>query len=88
MTGMVFITFPLPATQFSRRSPVYDLGMSRRGRLHCHGNYAYIVVFFNRSFHAVTGTEMAVARSSDTGHTWTSTFFNINSGPASSTTSH
>src|SRR4029077_4299765 len=42
--------------------------------------YAYIVVFFNQNFHAVTGTEVAVARSSDAGHTWTSTFFNFNSG--------
>ncbi len=47
-----------------------------------HGNvfYAYIVVFFNQGFDAITGTEMAVARSSDAGHTWTSTFFNFNSG--------
>jgi hypothetical protein len=42
--------------------------------------YAYIVVFFNQNFHAVTGTEVAVARSSDAGHTWASTFFNFNSG--------
>ena len=42
--------------------------------------YSYIVVFFNRSFHAITGTEMAVARSTDRGHTWTATFFNENVG--------
>jgi hypothetical protein len=42
--------------------------------------YSYIVVFFNHGFNAITGTEMAVARSSDGGHTWTSTYFNFNSG--------
>ncbi len=42
--------------------------------------YAYIVVFFNQGFNAITGTEMAVARSSDGGRTWTSTYFNFNSG--------
>src|SRR5262249_9788361 len=42
--------------------------------------YAYIVVFFNHGFNAITGTEMAVARSSDAGRTWTPTFFNFNSG--------
>jgi hypothetical protein len=42
--------------------------------------YSYIVVFFNRTFTGVQGSEMAVARSSDLGHTWTATFFNLNSG--------
>lgn len=42
--------------------------------------YGYIVVFFNRTFHAITGTEMAVARSSDNGQHWTATFFNENVG--------
>jgi hypothetical protein len=45
-----------------------------------HVFYAYIVVFFNKGFDAITGTEMAVARSSDGGRTWTSTYFNFNSG--------
>ncbi len=45
-----------------------------------HVFYAYIVVFFNQGFNAITGTEMAVARSSDAGRSWTSTFFNFNSG--------
>ncbi|HEV2372699.1 MAG TPA: hypothetical protein VGS19_11060, partial [Streptosporangiaceae bacterium] len=47
-----------------------------------HGNvfYAYIVVFFSHGFFsphgkAINGTELAVARSSDGGQTWTSTFF-------------
>ena len=42
--------------------------------------YSYIVVFWNPHFHNVTGSEMAVARSSDAGHTWTATFFNLNAG--------
>ena len=43
--------------------------------------YSYIVVFFNRSFAAIQGTEMAVAKSSDGGKTWPQvTFFNFNSG--------
>src|SRR5262249_31484295 len=35
-----------------------------------HVFYSYIVVFFNHGFNAITGTEMAVARSSDAGRTW------------------
>jgi hypothetical protein len=42
--------------------------------------YSYIVVFFNRTFTGVQGSEMAVARSGDFGQTWTATFFNLNSG--------
>src|SRR6266704_3103399 len=43
--------------------------------------YSYIVVFFNRSFRSIQGTEMAVAKSSDGGKTWPQvTFFNFNSG--------
>jgi len=42
--------------------------------------YSYIVVFFSPTFGAVTGTEMAVARSTDGGQTWTPTYFNFTSG--------
>jgi hypothetical protein len=45
--------------------------------------YAYIVVFFSRGFGhgvAINGTEMAVARSSDGGRTWRSTFFALQPG--------
>ncbi len=42
--------------------------------------YSYIVVFFNKTFHAVQGSEMAVARSSDGGQHWDATFFNPNEG--------
>jgi hypothetical protein len=45
--------------------------------------YSYIVVFFgNQAFKSITGTEMAVARSSDGGRTWTATYFNFKSGTA------
>lgn len=49
--------------------------------------YSYIVVFFSNGFNngngvAINGTEMAVARSSDGGHTWASTFFALQTGEA------
>jgi hypothetical protein len=42
--------------------------------------YSYIVVFFNQNFRAVTATELAVARSSDGGQTWSSTYFGLTTG--------
>jgi hypothetical protein len=42
--------------------------------------YSYIVVFFNRFFDSINGTELAIARSADGGHTWTATFVNLNAG--------
>jgi hypothetical protein len=44
--------------------------------------YVYIIVFFNLGFDAVTATEMAVARSSDAGQTWVSTYFALENGSA------
>ncbi len=44
--------------------------------------YSYIVVFFNQNFAAVTATEMAVARSSDGGMSWTPTYFGLTTGTA------
>jgi hypothetical protein len=41
--------------------------------------YSYIVVFFGAGG-GINGTEMAVARSSDGGRTWVSTYFNQNGG--------
>jgi hypothetical protein len=46
-----------------------------------HVYYTYIVVFFTKGFAAVTGSEMAVARSSDGGRTWTPTYFALHSHP-------
>ena len=43
--------------------------------------YSYIVVFFG-SGGGVNGTEMAVARSSDGGQTWTPAYFNVQTGSA------
>lgn len=42
--------------------------------------YSYIVVFFSHGFVGVVGTEMAVARSSDGGMTWTATYFSFQTG--------
>lgn len=42
--------------------------------------YSYIVVFFSHGFVGVVGTEMAVARSSDGGKTWTATYFMLQTG--------
>ncbi len=50
-----------------------------------HGNvyYSYIVVFFsNGGGVSINGTAMAVARSSDGGRTWTSTYFDQQTGQA------
>lgn len=41
--------------------------------------YSYIVVFFTHNFTAVSGSEMAVAHSMDAGHTWTATYFALQS---------
>ncbi len=43
--------------------------------------YSYIVVFFSAGG-SINGTEMAVSRSTDHGATWTSTFFNPQTGNA------
>jgi hypothetical protein len=43
--------------------------------------YSYIVVFFSAGG-AINGSEMAVARSSDDGHTWKATFFSMHRGGA------
>lgn len=51
--------------------------------------YSYIVVFFSKAFAvsrnsvAIDGTEMAVARSSDGGLTWASTYFALQTGESS-----
>jgi hypothetical protein len=43
--------------------------------------YSYIIVFFNRFFDSIQGTEMAVAKSFDSGKTWPQvSYFNFNSG--------
>src|SRR6266571_149004 len=76
--GAVDLPLPLPATTNGT-----DFGSDPGVAFDTRGNvyYSYIVVFFNRSFRSIQGTEMAVAKSSDGGKTWPQvTFFNFNSG--------
>jgi len=56
----------------------YDFGSDPGVAWDRHGNvyYSYIVVFFGAGF-GVVGSEMAVARSSDGGATWTATYFDF-----------
>ena len=75
--GAVDLPLP-PNTQNSRINFGSDPGVAWDARDNVF--YSYIVVFFNQNFHAVTGSEMAVARSSDGGHTWTSTYFGLTIG--------
>src|SRR5207244_7958442 len=78
--GAVDLPLPPPATTNGT-----DFGSDPGVAFDTRGNvyYSYIVVFFNRSFASIQGTEMAVAKSSDGGKTWPQpqvTFFNFNSG--------
>lgn len=60
-----------------------DFGSDPGVAFDTHGNvyYSYIVVFFNRTFGSIQGTELAVAKSSDGGATWPQvTYFNFSSG--------
>jgi hypothetical protein len=76
--GGVDLPLPPPATTNGT-----DFGSDPGVAFDTHGNvyYSYIVVFFNRFFRSIQGTEMAVAKSTDGGKTWPQvTFFNFNSG--------
>jgi hypothetical protein len=76
--GAVDLPLPPPATTNGT-----DFGSDPGVAFDTHGNvyYSYIVVFFNRTFRSIQGTEMAVAKSFDGGKTWPQvTFFNFNSG--------
>jgi hypothetical protein len=76
--GGVDLPLPPPATTNG-----VDFGSDPGVAFDTHGNvyYSYIVVFFNRSFAAIQGTEMAVAKSFDGGKSWPQvTYFNFNSG--------
>src|SRR6266852_6119229 len=73
--GAVDLPLPPPATTNGT-----DFGSDPGVAFDTRGNvfYSYIVVFFSGGFPngvAINGTEMAVARSSDGGRTWTSTYF-------------
>src|SRR5215831_18769016 len=74
------VDLPLPPAATTNGT---DFGSDPGVAFDTRGNvyYSYIVVFFNRTFHSIQGTEMAVAKSSDGGQTWPQvTFFNFNSG--------
>lgn len=76
--GAVDLPLPPPATTNG-----VDFGSDPGVAFDTHGNvyYSYIVVFFNRTFGSIQGTEVAVAKSTDGGKTWPqATFFNFNSG--------
>jgi hypothetical protein len=70
--GGVDLPLPPPISQNG-----FDFGSDPGVAWDLHGNvyYSYIVVFFSASG-SINGTEMAVARSSDGGRSWTATFFN------------
>ena len=80
------VDLPLPSALVANGT---DFGSDPSVAWDTHGNvfYAYIVVFFSRGFGspngvAINGTEVAVARSSDGGRTWRSTFFALQTGEA------
>jgi hypothetical protein len=76
--GAVDLPLPPPATTNG-----VDFGSDPGVAFDTRGDvyYSYIVVFFNRTFGSIQGTEMAVAKSTDGGATWPhATFFNFNSG--------
>src|SRR5262249_22523046 len=72
------VDLPLPDPT---KSNGFDFGSDPGVAWDSFGNvyYSYIVVFFS-SGGAVSGSELAVARSSDNGHTWTPTFWNFENG--------
>jgi hypothetical protein len=74
------VDLPLPPAATTNGT---DFGSDPGVAFDSRGNvyYVYIVVFFNRTFHSIQGTEVAVAKSFDHGATWPQvTFFNFNSG--------
>src|SRR5438552_532087 len=74
------VDLPLPPASSTNGT---DFGSDPGVAFDTRGNvyYVYIVVFFNRFFASIQGTEMAVAKSVDGGATWPQvTYFNFNSG--------
>lgn len=74
------VDLPLPP---ARTNNGFDFGSDPGIAFDSNGNayYSYIVVFFGAGG-GINGTEMAVARSTDHGATWTSTFFALETGNA------
>lgn len=75
--GAVDLPLPAPLTSSGTRFGS-DPGVAWDTRHRAY--YTYIVVFFTGDFSRVTGTEMAVARSTDNGRHWTPTYFNFHRG--------
>jgi hypothetical protein len=78
--GAVDLPLPPPATTNGT-----DFGSDPGVAFDTRGNvyFSYIVVFFNRTFGSIQGSEVAVAKSSDGGRTWPqATFLNFSSGGA------
>src|SRR5256712_8204266 len=78
--GWGAVDLPLPPAATTNGT---DFGSDPGVAFDTQGNvyYGYIVVFFNRIFRSIQGTEVAVAKSFDHGATWPQvTFFNFNSG--------
>jgi hypothetical protein len=76
--GAVDLPLPPPATTNGN-----DFGSDPGVAFDTRGNvyYSYVVVFWNRTFGSIQGTEIAVAKSSDGGRTWPQvTYLNFNSG--------
>jgi hypothetical protein len=79
-TSFGAVDLPLPPAATTNG---VDFGSDPGVAFDTHGDvyYSYIVVFFNRTFGSIQGTEVAVAKSTDGGKTWPhATFFNFNSG--------
>ncbi|MDX6451363.1 MAG: hypothetical protein QOH16_1412 [Gaiellaceae bacterium] len=72
-TTFTGVDLPLPP---ARTSNGFDFGSDPSLAFDSNGNayYSYIIVFFSAGG-SINGTEMAVARSSDRGLSWTATFF-------------
>jgi hypothetical protein len=79
--GKTFGAVDLPLPPASTTNGM-DFGSDPGVAFDTRGNvyYSYIVVFWNRTFSSIQGTEMAVAKSTDGGKSWHATFFNFNSG--------
>jgi hypothetical protein len=74
------VDLPLPPP---RTNNGFDFGSDPGVAFDANGNayYSYIIVWFSTGG-SINGTEMAVARSSDRGATWTATYFNPQTGNA------
>ena len=72
------VDLPLPPP---RTNNGFDFGSDPGVAFDSKGNayYSYIIVWFSTGG-SINGTEMAVARSSDNGATWTATYFNPQTG--------